>query len=88
MLWGAAFVLSATVAWASAAFPRWLAALLAAPGILGLSSTISFILTGVEFGFLLLPGLILLMVNFWLLAALFWRLVPASAPLERSAPAN
>ena len=88
MLWGAAFVLAATVAWSSLAFPRWLAVLLAVPGILILSSAISFILTGVEFGFLLLPGLVLLIVNFWSLAALFWRRAPAGAPLERGTLAN
>jgi len=88
MLWGTAFVLAATVAWSSAAFPRWLAALLAVPGILVLSSAISFILTGVDFGFLLLPGLVLLMVSFLTLAVVFWRHPPAVAPIERGALAN
>jgi len=88
MLWGAAFVLAATIAWSNAAFPRWLAALLAVPGILVLSSHISVILTGVEFGFLLLPGLTLIAVSFLTLAVVFWRHSPAVAPIERGALAN
>jgi hypothetical protein len=88
MLWGAAFVLAATVAWSNAAFPRWLAALLAVPGILILCSHISAILTGVEFSFMLLPGLTLIAVSFLALAVVFWRRAPAVASLERGALAN
>jgi hypothetical protein len=73
LLWGAAFILAATVAWASPGFPRWLAVLLAAPGILDLSALIGFIFTGHELEFLLFPELLLLVVNFLSLAALFWR---------------
>jgi hypothetical protein len=88
MLWGAAFVLAASVAWSSAVFPRGLAALLAAPGILLLSSVISFILTGVEFEFLLLPGLVLLLVTFCTLAVIFWRPTLPTSLIERGVAAD
>jgi hypothetical protein len=73
-LWGIALVLVASAAWSSAAFPRWLAGLIALPGILNLTSNLVEMVTGSELLFVIniLSIFLLTVVNF-AVAGVFWR---------------
>jgi len=73
-LWAIAFVLAASAAWSSAAFPRWLAGLIALPGILNLTSNLFEMATGSEILFVvnIVSVFLLTVVNF-AVAGVFWR---------------
>jgi len=73
-LWAIAFVLAASAAWSSAAFPRWLAGLIALPGILNLTSNLFEMVTGSEILFVvnIVSVFLLTVVNF-AVAGVFWR---------------
>jgi hypothetical protein len=73
-LWAIAFLLAASAAWSSAAFPRWLAGLIALPGILNLTSNLFEMVTGSEILFVvnIVSVFLLTVVNF-AVAGVFWR---------------
>jgi hypothetical protein len=73
-LWAIAFVLAASAAWSSAAFPRWLTVLIALPGVLNLTSNILAMVTGTGLPFVIsiLSIFLLTVVNF-AVAGVFWR---------------
>jgi len=82
-LWAIALVLAASAAWSSAAFPRWLAGLIALPGILNLTSNLFEMVTGSEILFVVdVVSIILLTVVNVAVAVVFWRhawALPASS---------
>src|SRR5262249_31571918 len=69
LLWGVALVLAASAAWSTAKSPRWLSALIALPGIIELSKSFVQIVTGLDFGFLIMLEMPLLIVAYFAVAA-------------------
>jgi hypothetical protein len=88
LLWGVALVLTASVVWATANFPRWLSGLIALPGIIELPKSVIQVLSGADLGFLILLELPLLIAAYFAVAAVFWRRAPALAPELRGAPVS
>jgi len=88
LLWGTSLVLAASIAWSLTQFPRWLAIVIALPGIIELPKSILQIVTGMDLGFLILLELPLLMVAFFAVAGVFWRRTPIRAAELRGAPAS
>lgn len=69
LLWSAALLLAASVLWSLDGFPRWLAVVIALPGVVRLPQSILSIATGLDLGFLILLELLLLVVAF---LSVFW----------------
>lgn len=73
-----ALLLAAWAIWSIPGFPRWLAVLIALPGIVGLTQTILDLGVGVFLFPILLVQLLLSMVVFFAVAWKFWRKAEAS----------
>lgn len=65
LLWGAAFLLAASALLSLGGSPRWLAVVIALPGLLRLPVSAVEISTGVDLGFMILPQSLLLIVAFF-----------------------
>ncbi len=78
LLWGIALVLVASVAWRAAGFPRWLAALIAVPGILNVTGNVFWTVTSTPaLDGLVFAAVLLLPVIYFTVAGVFWRRSPA-----------
>jgi hypothetical protein len=89
MLTRAALLLAAWAVWSMPGFPRWLAMLIALPGIVGLAQTVLDLTAGVFIFPVLLVQLLLSMVVFFGIAWAFWRRKPEPAsPETSSAPSG
>lgn len=84
MLTRVALLLAAWAVWSIPDFPRWLAALIALPGIVGLTQTALDLGVGVFVFPILLVQLFLSMVVFFVMAWRFWQRKPESTAPERS----
>lgn len=78
LLWGIAFVLVASAAWRAAEFPRWLAGLIAVPGILNVAGNVFWTVTGkAALDGIVFTAVLLLPVIYFAVAGVFWRESPA-----------
>lgn len=73
LLWAVAFLLGAWGAWSMKEFPRWLAVLIALPGIIALTQILLQFITGTDFSVLFFLTLPLFIVVFFTTAGVFWR---------------
>jgi len=89
MLTRAALLLAAWAIWSIPGFPRWLAKLIALPGIVGLTQTVLDLTAGVFIFPILLVQLLLSMLVFFAMAWTFWHRKPEPAsPGTSSAPSG
>lgn len=65
LLWGVALLLAASVLLSLEGFPRWLAIVVALPGLLRVPVSVAEISTGSDLGFVILPQSLLLIVAFF-----------------------
>ncbi len=86
MLTRVALLLAAWAVWSMPGFPRWLAVLIALPGIVGLMQTVLDLTAGVFIFPILLVQLLLSMVVFFAVARTFWRKPESASPGAGSDP--
>lgn len=86
LLWGVAFVIAASALLAFEGSPRWLAVVIALPGLLRLPVSAAEISTGVDLGFAILPQSLLLIVAFFSTFWVFRRRTPVAVPARSGAP--
>jgi len=85
LLWGVALLLAASVVLSLEGFPRWLAVVIAVPGVVKLSESILEIATGADLGFLILLELLMLVVVFFSTSWTFRGRASAAIPEGSSA---
>jgi len=88
MLTRVALLLAAWAICSIPGFPRWLAVLIALPGIVGLAQTVLDLTAGVSIFPILLVQLLLSMLVFFAVARTFWRKPEPTPPRTSSAPAG
>jgi hypothetical protein len=80
LLWGVALLLAASVLLSLESFPRWLAVVIALPGVLRVPVSAAEISTGADLGFVILPQSLLLIVAFFSVYLAFRRRTFAAIP--------
>lgn len=80
LLWSVALLLAASAVWSLEGLPRWLAALIALPGVVELPSSVLRIATDAGLEFLLPLELLLLVVAFFSVSWVFRRRAPGAVP--------